>query len=54
MSSEGKVQSRKKSESHAFTSFFFYYFLYISCTPDEDNVSKALVFLNVLYVSSYR
>ena len=35
-----------------FTSFFFYYFL--SFTPDEDHGSKALVFLTVLYVSSYR
>ena len=29
-----------------------YYFL--SSTQDEDHVSKALVFLIVLYVSSYR
>ena len=27
---------------------------YISSTPDEDYVSKALVFLIVLYVSSYK
>ena len=27
---------------------------YLSSTPDEDHVSKALVFLIVLYVSSYR
>ena len=26
---------------------------YLSSTPDEDHVSKALVFLTVLYVSSY-
>ena len=26
---------------------------YLSSTPDEDHVSKALVFLIVLYVSSY-
>ena len=27
---------------------------YLSCTPDEDCVSKALAFLTVLYVPSYR
>ena len=37
-----------------FTSFFFYYFSVSLLTPDEDSVSKALVFLIVPRVSSYR
>ena len=34
-----------------FTSFFFKITFYLSSTPDEDHVSKAFVFLIVLYVS---
>ena len=37
-----------------FTSFFFSFFFSISSTPDEDHVSKALVFLIVPYVLLYR
>ena len=37
-----------------FTFFFFYYFFISLLTPDKDYVLKALVFLIVLYVLSYR
>ena len=37
-----------------FTSFFLSFFSICLLTPDEDCVWKALVFLIVLYVSSYR
>ena len=40
--------TKQNSSNHSFIIF------YLSSTPDEDHASKVLVFLTVLYESSYR